>query len=553
VLRNADYFEDTLPLSMVAVDPSKKELDALDTAWDGDWEADWDEDWGADCNDNWVGEEEVLPLSDKSCEGEAELHSAIVPTAPQPSKRTIQADGANAKILEPEVPVSKRRCSRQAPDVRLRSEGDHLHEDFEWWMARALDEDGIPLRDAEISDPVARAYWNRFLLLVEVVDQQVEGIGLNAEGTELVQKHYAFDTAFEYLQLKWVAQWLNWYGENLKVTKKTGVQKPYSPEYVTTLVRAVRALANVFVIPMIGGPRAEKSLEYHEKLSRLSKSIVHQLKILPKSNPNFGMPYHDAETEQLVWLSVPTVDLISIKSKLKVFEDNLQKQELMLAGKGRKQDQATKALRLKVAEGKQALLASYLLLWHCGRAQDIRQLVTNWDIRLVKDVTGKLVGIVDPVETKVKWRSLPKDLAEDPGKILHEKVFNLYKDYLKRWRPVLERNLGERAQYDVTFTSELHGLGSEHCKTLFPGFWPENQNHTFVARCWYPVLGCSERRVRKVLTKAMPKPVAAQWGIPGEALDQHFHHSRDVTENSYSRGSRNLVNAFQAHVLGWDP
>jgi hypothetical protein len=265
--------------------------------------------------------------------------------------------------------------------------------------------------------------------------------------------------------------------------------------------------------------------------------------------------------------------------------------EQKLGTLGRRQDASTQKLRLQVAERKMALLASYLLVWHCGRAGDIRHLVMNWDIRWVKSPDGKKRAVMDPAEFKTKWRPVfamgldklaaswqfldcncknwtetttrthissnvvrqqPKDLGEDPGKILHPKVEMSFKDYLKRWRPILLRNLGPRAKYDVTFTDEKHGENASKCLTLFPGFWNDNQAATFVRRTFRPVLGCSERRVRKALAKVMDKHHGREWGVGEVAIHQQFHHSRDIHEKSYMRGLRNDVNEWQAWLLGWD-
>eukprot|EP00974_Lingulodinium_polyedra_P057947 5579824-Lingulodinium_polyedra.AAC.1 len=56
------------------------------------------------------------------------------------------------------------------PSNKLRSSGEHLTFDKEWWLLGAYNDEGEPLRDGALSDAVAANYWERFLLLVQFVD-----------------------------------------------------------------------------------------------------------------------------------------------------------------------------------------------------------------------------------------------------------------------------------------------------------------------------------------------------------------------------------------------
>ena len=137
------------------------------------------------------------------------------------------------------------------------------------------------------------------------------------------------------------------------------------------------------------------------------------------------------------------------------FEDDAQKLEHKLAGlksKGKENTPPFKKIRLELAHGKQALLASKLLLWTTARTQDIRMLVVNWDICAVRaprpwlcnifsfllvwvylfcrfssctqtapteEVTGELAVYVEPAEEKSAWRQTTAKQVMDVGKRLH--------------------------------------------------------------------------------------------------------------------------------------
>lgn len=96
----------------------------------------------------------------------------------------------------------------------------------------------------------------------------------------------------------------------------------------------------------------------------------------------------------------------------------------------------------------------------------------------------------------------PQDDTEDPGKILRTPVLTLYKEYIKRWRPVILRSAGDQAVHDRTF-SEADGPGCSAMFTLFPGFFADGRHGAFLRQTFKRVLGVGEREVRKCWSKAI--------------------------------------------------
>ena len=68
-------------------------------------------------------------------------------------KTALKEDGAKANVKQPEVP--RGTSARKPPARTYRSEGERLEDDKTWWLSRAFDDYGVPLRSAEISDGVA--------------------------------------------------------------------------------------------------------------------------------------------------------------------------------------------------------------------------------------------------------------------------------------------------------------------------------------------------------------------------------------------------------------
>ena len=153
---------------------------------------------------------------------------------------------------------------------------------------------------------------------------------------------------------------------------------------------------------------------------------------------------------------------------------------------------------------------------------------------------------------KTNWRLSSQAQTGSTGKILWPNLENLYQDYLQRHRPVLVRNLGVKARYDLTFSAEAH---LERCFTLFPGLWDDSQKSAFHAKLILPVLGCGERATRIALSKALSPANAAEGrtsrGIHPASIHQTLHHSAKIHDEVYLRGSCNAANCLQADVLGW--
>jgi hypothetical protein len=136
------------------------------------------------------------------------------------------------------------------------------------------------------------------------------------------------------------------------------------------------------------------------------------------------------------------------------------------------------------------------------------------------------------------------------GKKLHANVASLYWDYLRRHRPVLLRNLGTKARYDITFRDEAHGPGASNCMTLFPGYWHDSQVSAFTQKLIQPVAGTTERVIRQEISKELSRH-AKEWGVHKESVHQTLHHSEKVHNEAYLTGIRNDANELQAWLLHW--
>lgn len=162
-------------------------------------------------------------------------------------KAEIEADGAKAVIKPPLVPPNKRVLVNR-PDVRKRSLGEHLEAEKVWYLAGAYDDNGVPLRDANLSDRVAKEYFNRFLLLVAMVDAE--------EGEQ--------DACWQYLlPIRHVSKWMLSFSSRPK--NKAGDK--YAASYVGSLRQAVHSMASCFVKPEIDWP---EWLKWEDDLKRIT-------------------------------------------------------------------------------------------------------------------------------------------------------------------------------------------------------------------------------------------------------------------------------------------
>jgi hypothetical protein len=161
--------------------------------------------------------------------------------------------------------------------------------------------------DAGISVSVAKSYWHRFLMLVRFVD---ESWGFDENSN-------AFGTCEEYLALENISWWLDGYATRPKVVKKTGVSTAFSPQYITTLTRSVRALSKAFILPSLGGETSEASKKYMNDLSKITQKAVLDLRKLPKQSRDTVVEC--SGTSGLVFLQKPTHDLDSVKVAEPIF------------------------------------------------------------------------------------------------------------------------------------------------------------------------------------------------------------------------------------------
>ncbi|CAE7204768.1 CPK28 [Symbiodinium sp. CCMP2592] len=123
----------------------------------------------------------------------------------------------------------------------------------------------VPLRDPSLSDSVAESYFDRFLGLVQFVDDFNEG--------------QVLESVWDYFALENVRAWLYWFLENPRQIKATGIQKAYTPSYLNSLVRTLRALGKCFV----GDPETdEDAAEWFKGLKLLLQKVVSELKRSPK-------------------------------------------------------------------------------------------------------------------------------------------------------------------------------------------------------------------------------------------------------------------------------
>ena len=113
----------------------------------------------------------------------------------------------------------------------------------------------VPLRDPSLSDKVAETYFDRFLGLVQFTDDEW--------GASL-------ETVYDYLDLANIGPWLDYYVKTQRYVKKTNSYKPYTTQYICSLVRALRALGGCFV----GNPGADKDAWewFHGVKQMLSKA-----------------------------------------------------------------------------------------------------------------------------------------------------------------------------------------------------------------------------------------------------------------------------------------
>jgi hypothetical protein len=278
----------------------------------------------------------------------------------------------------------------------LRAAASNLDWEKDWWLQGAYDENGVPLRDANLSDSAAATYWDRVLGLVAFVDQSLRRSSSVQEG----DTECCLGSITDYLQIAHISEWFSWYSNNHKIVARTGASKPYSAAYLQTLAKVVKALARAFILPALGGGEGAAGQKYLGDVSRILAKCVADIKRQPKQPQEAAIETKDG----LVYLERASNTLDAIKARLLTYEEKTAAMEKLLGAEGRKKGKPVQLLRLQIAERKQAILASSILLWHLGRVGDIRHVVVNWDLRQTKCQDGKLYWIMDPAENKTKWR-----------------------------------------------------------------------------------------------------------------------------------------------------
>ena len=347
------------------------------------------------------------------------------------SRKNIAPDGAGA-VEDARYADPRTLLAGNLPSRRYRSLGKHLAAEREWFVKGAWD-GPVPLRDPSLSDGVAGDYFDRFLGLVQFVDDQ---------GGERLE------TVYDYLDLTNIRPWLDYFVNTQRYVKKTDSYKAYTAQYLCSLVRALRALGRCF----IGNPdsdndawdwfqgvkqilakagRVRGKCSSSVKMSSVNAMLlfyslnkcccpelqaVSDLRRKPKVREDLLV--EDAEPEDegdpaLVFVVKEHHDLQSILARLHVFEERMRKKEASVGRLGKRSDAQSAKERYELARMKQAHLASLLLLWHSGRLSAIKNLVLNWDLRKVK-IGGRVHWVMDPSEFKTKWRSHEMDVKEVP-------------------------------------------------------------------------------------------------------------------------------------------
>jgi hypothetical protein len=233
-------------------------------------------------------------------------------------------------------------------------------------------------------------------------------------------KEGRYGTLAKYLSLPNVSDWLHSYlTPREKVGKHKAPKVPcwsvsthlrakqffeqsveaYTAAYVLTLTRCVRALAQVWVLPMLGGSATEASRQYLADVSKITAKVVSELQRVAKEPRGRVRVVSKSQVEHLEPLQLT---LGVLKARLLVFETKMHAKQLELQSLGQSKAEAVGVLRLQVAQMKAAYLASLLLIWTCNRRSDIKNLVINRDIRLVTNADGKRRVVVDAAETKTR-------------------------------------------------------------------------------------------------------------------------------------------------------
>jgi hypothetical protein len=423
-----------------------------------------------------------------------------------PDRSLLAADRATASIVAPLVELPRRK-EKTPPSRKKRADDMHLDTCRAFYVSGGDHPVHGRLRSATLSDEVAGSYWNRFLLFVRFVDDNAD-------------RSPAHGTVREYLQIKH----LEAYFKHLAATpiKTKSRETPVSTGWLDAVKRALNSLADVFVRPDC---TPHEWAAYTLRSQTAKSKAVKDTQAAPKPRRADDQFEPDpSRPDGGVWIRMPPATLSDILTRLHLYETQVGRLEYKVSRAVAQQSPKYQRLELELAEGKQGLLASKLLLWVGCRTSDVRCLVVNWDITTVRGPSGDEGVFVCPAQDKVHWRHSTASQVADAGKRLHPKLQALYEQYLAKHRPVLMKSLGHRAKWDRVFTDDKDGPGASRCFTLFPGYWDKHQTTTFTARFFMKVLGHRERAVRKVLSGTYNTHIH-DWNLEKTAISQNLSHS----------------------------
>ena len=179
----------------------------------------------------------------------------------------------------------------------------------------------------------------------------------------------------------------------MKVTKS--FKGSYSSSWLTTLKRRMNSLTDCFVWPELGdmdwwyfrtsfAELKARAAKAQTQICNPRQMILCCLGSETCSTDNFHTQRRAADrwmadpllNEGGYWVAKPEPNVDSLKGRVADFEDKMCTLEWKLGGTA---DEArSEQLKLQLARGKKALLASLLLLWDGARTQDIRLLAVNF-------------------------------------------------------------------------------------------------------------------------------------------------------------------------------
>ncbi|CAJ1414192.1 unnamed protein product [Effrenium voratum] len=431
------------------------------------------------------------------------------------------------------------------PNRAYKATGTNLAEERDWFLAGCPDEEGIRQRRARLSDEGAAVSWNRFLMLVQFVDETLAGAPQDPSPGYL-------EGVKDYLEPGNIQQFLDYYAWEDKVSK--GYAGPYSTGWIETIQRSLSALRDPFLKSSMSEAAFKAWCDKFKHMVAVAKDTVNRRASEARRRDDVWVADADAPEGGRI-VRKPALTWEDVLSAWRSYEQSIARRQFDLQraiDRGESEAEVEKK-RLRVAEMWRAKLASGLLLWHGGRTSHLRRLAVNWDIFRSQDKDGADIILMDAVQDKTRFRRESAEQKKDVPKVLHAKMKSVYEAYMRTHLPVIRRNLGavERAA-TPEFQDDVHGPGASRCFCLFPGFWTESRNHAFVQQCLLPALGARERVVRSLQIKELHKHDLTEWGTSPEAIAQQFHHSVEIQNKCYKYGQRNTTNLLQEYVMGWD-